>query len=60
MKSTKLVNENFLLCVATNLGVGWQIVLKRLGLTDAFIQQLDRDFFKEGTKWVRRKFKSFD
>jgi hypothetical protein len=53
IESTTLVDEDFLLSVATDLCEGWQIVLKKLGLSDAYIEQLQRDFFKEGIRWVR-------
>jgi hypothetical protein len=60
IESTTLVDEDFLLSVATDLCEGWQIVLKQLGQTDAFIEQLQRDFSLEGLRWVSKNLINFD
>jgi hypothetical protein len=52
LKCTDPVDQDCIQLVAENLGIGWQLVLRDLKQTDAFIEQIDRDFQRDGTKEV--------
>ncbi|KAL5285802.1 imd family protein [Megaselia abdita] len=52
MHSNEDVDEKMLRIVSSNLGEGWQFVIRELGLTDPIIEQANMDFSVYGVKEV--------
>uniref|UniRef100_T1GVA3 Death domain-containing protein n=1 Tax=Megaselia scalaris TaxID=36166 RepID=T1GVA3_MEGSC len=52
MYSNESIDEKMLMTVASNLGEGWQFVIRELGLTDPQIEQANMDNHQYGVKEV--------